>query len=155
MQSVKAYMWVRCEIITGLVFCCFQVNMWTGSCAEMPSFPCLCCVRCPVPKTVCSVPGPPGLCVPTPAQGRTQRASRPEHVPFWPTMQVTVRVYTIIEPPLYSFHQNCADSCVRAAAQTRDLQKSLRTRFPPIRIMLYLVLWALWMLKTNVIIEEI
>lgn len=86
----------RMSYLTDPVFCCFQVNTWTGSCAGMPSFPCLCCVRCPAPKTVCSVPGHPGLCVPTPAQGRTQRASRPEHAPFWPTMQGTVRVlYTV------------------------------------------------------------
>ncbi len=82
--------YLGCESITDPVFCCSQVNTWTGSCAGTPSFPCLCYVRCPAPKTVCSVPGLHGLCAPIPAQGRTRRASRPDHAPFWPTTLGTV-----------------------------------------------------------------
>lgn len=99
-HNVHWHPYLRYDIVTGPVFCCFQVNTWTGSCVGMPSFPCLSCVRCPAPKTVCSVPGLPGLCVPTPAQGRTQRASRPEHAPFWPTTQGTVG-FLPLSNPLY------------------------------------------------------
>lgn len=69
-----------------------QVILWTGKCVVMPSCPCLRYVKCHVQRIVCSVPGHPGHSAHTPALEKTQRASRRDHAPYWPTTQEMVGV---------------------------------------------------------------